>query len=87
MSKKVAFGTNPRSAKKATEVLADEWVSKGTLETSPPSSAASDKVEETTRFTIDIPSELHRKIKSYCALKGVKMKEEIQALLENHFVE
>jgi hypothetical protein len=80
MSKKISFGTNPRKNIQ-TEVLADEWVSKGKLETSPAESI------ETTRFTIDIPIELHRKIKSYCALKGVKMKEEIQVLLENHFTE
>lgn len=79
MSKKVSFGSGPRSKK--AEDLADEWVNKGTVETSPLDSV------ETTRFTIDIPVELHRKIKSYCALKGVKMKEEIQVLLEKHFTE
>ena len=77
MSKKISFGSNPR--KKKTEELADEWVSKGAVETSLPETA------EITRFTIDIPNELHRKIKSYCALKGIKMKEEIQVLLEKHF--
>ena len=81
MSKKVSFGSNPRNKKVAVEVLADEWVSKGAVETSLP------ELIETTRFTIDIPTELHRKIKSYCALKGVKMKEEIQVLLETHFSE
>ncbi len=79
MSKKISFGNKPQ--KKNTEVLADQWVSNGAVETSSP------ETMETTRFTIDIPSELHRKIKSYCALKGVKMKEEIQVLLENHFTE
>lgn len=77
MSKKINFGSNPRTRK--VEDLADEWVSKGMVEMPLP------KLAETTRFTIDIPTELHRKIKSYCALKGVKMKEEIQGLLENHF--
>ena len=80
MSKKINFGTNPRKNLKVEE-LADEWVTKGKVETPPPD------LVETTRFTIDIPTELHRKIKSYCALKGVKMKEEIQVLLEAHFTE
>lgn len=80
MSKKISFGTNPRMNVKA-EDLADEWVTKGKVETSLPESI------EITRFTIDIPSALHRRIKSYCALRGVKMKEEIQVLLENHFTE
>lgn len=73
MSKKVKFGTNPRAKNKIID--ADKWVKEGT---------ASSK-QETTRFTIDIPTELHAKIKSYCALKKVKMKDEIQVLLEKHF--
>lgn len=43
------------------------------------------EIIETTRFTIDIPVDLHSRIKSYCALKRVKMREEIQGLLEKHF--
>ncbi len=81
MSKKVSFGSKPQPKNTKKTVLADEWVNTGVIE---------DKeagIIETTRFTIDIPSDLHRKIKSFCALKGVKMKEEIQILLENHFVE
>lgn len=81
MSKKISFGSSPRNTKKGMEVSTDEWVSKGTL------AVTTSETELTTRFTIDIPSELHRKIKSFCALKGVKMKTEIQNLLENHFVE
>jgi hypothetical protein len=65
----------------------DQWVSNGSLEQSKNISQISDDSTSLTRFTIDIPSELHRKIKSFCALKGVKMKEEIQVLLENHFTE
>lgn len=87
MSKKVAFGANPRNQNKTTEALADEWVSQGKIESPTPAPPDAAPPEATTRFTIDIPSELHRKIKSFCALKGVKMKEEIQTLLENHFVE
>lgn len=84
MSKKITFGTHPRDKNKTSETSADEWVLQGTAETSPP---PANRNEPTTRFTIDIPSDLHRKIKSFCALKGIKMKEEIQKLLENHFVE
>lgn len=75
MSKKITFGTNPR--KKEKSIDADNWVKKGTTAGK----------QETTRFTIDIPTELHAKIKSFCALKKVKMKEEIQVLLEKHFKE
>ena len=40
---------------------------------------------ETVRFTIDIPVSLHAQIKSQCALRRVKMRDEIQAVLEKHF--
>lgn len=72
MTKKVTFGTKPTRAKKV--VTPDEWVASG----------SKDK-EETTRFTIDIPIDLHARIKSQCALKKVKMRDEIQSLLEKHF--
>ncbi len=76
MAKKVAFGAKPRGERPTTP---DQWVS---------GSAAQREVKEaveTTRFTIDIPTELHARIKSQCALRKVKMREEIQALLEKHF--
>jgi hypothetical protein len=81
MNKKVSFGGKPQTNNQRQTVLADEWVHNGSVETN------TSEIIETTRFTIDIPAELHRKIKSFCALKGVKMKEEIQGLLENHFTE
>ncbi len=37
------------------------------------------------RFTIDIPETLHKKIKTMCASKGVKMRDEVIAVLEKHF--
>jgi hypothetical protein len=76
MTKKVSFGAKPRSRKATTP---DEWVAgKGTERDE------GEKVE-TTRFTIDIPTDLHARIKSQCALRKVKMRDEIQALLEKHF--
>jgi predicted HicB family RNase H-like nuclease len=41
--------------------------------------------ELTARFTIDIPVSLHARIKSQCALKRVKMREEVLAMLEERF--
>jgi len=72
MTKKVTFATKPKQPAKA--ITPDEWVSSGQNER-----------ESTTRFTIDIPTDLHARIKSQCALRKVKMREEIQALLEKHF--
>ncbi len=81
MTKKVSFGAKPRTQKALTP---DEWVSAG----AGAENGEKEKKEkvETTRFTIDIPTELHARIKSQCALRKVKMKEEIQALLEKHFL-
>jgi predicted DNA binding CopG/RHH family protein len=75
-TKKVSFEN--KSKKKADEVKdfnPDEWVSTG------------DNAEDvpTIRFTIDIPTELHTRIKAQCAAKRVKMKEVIQELLEKAF--
>ena len=39
----------------------------------------------TKRLTIDVPIDLHSKIKSGCALKGVKMVDEINRILEREF--
>ena len=79
MSKKVTFGASPRAAKTVTP---DDWVKQGAINEVESKAAPS---QETTRFTIDIPSDLHAQIKSYCALKKVKMREEIIGLLEKHF--
>lgn len=72
MTKKVTIGAKPSAGAK--RMTPDEWVESGQINR-----------QETTRFTIDIPIELHARIKSQCALRKVKMKEEIQALLETHF--
>ena len=76
MAKKVAFGAKPRGERPTTP---DQWVSGGAAQ------REAKEAVETTRFTIDIPTDLHARIKSQCALRKVKMREEIQGLLEKHF--
>lgn len=83
--KKTSIPRKPTAAK-APARSADDWVTGGHApepEPAPPSP----KVEKvsTTRYTIDIPTELHAQIKIKCALKGVKMNEEITKLLKKHF--
>lgn len=56
----------------AKPINADQWVE-------------SRATEETKRLTFDIPDSLHRRVKSQCAIKGVKMADEIRELLEKHF--
>ncbi len=73
MNKKVAFGTKP-TPKTVPSTNADQWVENRTT-------------EAIKRLTLDIPASLHARIKSACALRGVKMNEEIRKLLEEHFSE
>jgi ParG len=70
MSKKVEFAHTPRG-RKADNPSADQWV-KGTT-------------GKMKRFTIDVPEELHRRIKLGCAQRGTKMADEIRVVLEKHF--
>ena len=79
MAKKVTIKAKP-SARKA--VTADEWVAGGGA---PAEGAPKPEKVQTTRYTIDIPTELHAQIKIKCALKGVKMNEELIRLLKKHF--
>lgn len=77
MTKKVNFSAKPKTKEKIQNI--ESWIKDG--------NAGNDSNEkiETVRFTIDIPVQLHAKIKYKCALKKVTMREEIQELLEKHF--
>ena len=63
---------------------ADDWV-KGETNGNQNLIAEDTPKEQTARFTIDIPISLHARIKSQCALKRVKMREEVLGILEEHF--
>ena len=71
--KRVPLTTKPRPMTEP-PASADQWVESRTT-------------EATKRLTLDIPASLHTRIKSTCALRGVKMADEIRELLENHFRE
>ncbi len=81
MSKKVTMSTKP-SKTKAQKLSADAWVSQGANLTA---NGDESEQEATARFTIDIPVSLHARIKSQCALKRVKMREEVLSMLEEKF--
>jgi hypothetical protein len=49
-----------------------------------PTQAKTDK-ESIKRLTIDIPEELHRRVKSGCALRGEKIADVVRELLEQRF--
>ena len=75
MAKKVTITAKPTRPAGETEKAAAQWVASGTTESS----------EGMKRFTIDVPESLHRRIKMQCAASGLKMADEIRALLEKHF--
>jgi len=74
--KKISIGSKP-NPKPAAPASADSWVSNRMTPTDEPMK----------RLTIDIPLSLHQRVKSECALRGVKMADEVRDLLEAQFGE
>lgn len=81
MSKKITFGAKP-PAGRAASLDPDEWVRTGRAEPPPVEDA-----EPMKRLTIDVPMNLHTRIKVTCARRGVKIADEVRALLEQHFAD
>ena len=82
--KKVAFPMPSKS----TPPSAEDWVhgSHGTHE-QPRTVATVAPQEPMKRFTIDVPLELHRRIKTQCAMRGKKMADVLREILEREFPE
>jgi predicted DNA binding CopG/RHH family protein len=68
-AKKVQIGTKPSTKSKPAPAPADAWV------------AAKADGNKMKRLTIDIPEGLHRAIKTKCAMRGVKIADELRELL------
>ena len=66
--KKVSFGKPPVSASTGVE----GWIKKREM----------DK-ETTKRLTIDVSEETHRHLKSECAMRGKKMRDVVEQLIED----
>lgn len=79
--KKVAFAAKP-SAQSATNVNPDAWVEHRKMVEDPVPS-----VDNMKRLTIDIPVWMHQRLKSDCALRGVKMADEIREMLEKRYAQ
>lgn len=73
MTKRVPIGARPTTVKPA-PVEADQWVESRTP-------LAAEPEAPSKRLTIDIPADLHRRIKSQCALRGTKIADEVRELL------
>ena len=84
MNKKITIQKKPNSNNSSLSL--DSWVSdRGNVpEHSQFISAKTIKVDM-KRFTIDVPSELHKTIKKACAERGTKMADEIRDILTKHY--
>jgi len=69
MTKKVAFGTQP--ATKSKPASADDWVQTRSTDS-----------EAMKRLTIDIPADLHRRLKVMAAGRGVSMVDLLRRWIE-----
>lgn len=72
----------PKKVTMKAKTSADKWVDS---RSTPNTEKERNDQEPMKRLTIDVPDTLHRRIKAQCANRGVKMNEEIRALLEQHF--
>jgi hypothetical protein len=70
--KKVAF----KMPVKPLPVAAEDWI-KGNVPAVPD--------EPMKRFTIDVPVDLHTRIKTQCAARGAKMADVLRDILEREF--
>ncbi len=73
-TKKVSFGSRPTHPAGAADP--DSWVASRR--------AGSEKLPM-KRLTVDLPADLHARVKAQCALRGVKISDEIRAMLEEKF--
>lgn len=69
--KKVSFGGKPQGSN--SPLSPDAWVNDR------------QEAERMKRLTIDVTEQLHMRIKSQCAMRGVNMADELRKLLESHF--
>lgn len=62
--------------------IADKWVKN---QHNISSSKLDHLSEDMSRFTIVIPNDLHKRIKQYCVVHSVSMKDKISAILNTSF--
>lgn len=75
-AKKVAIGGKPSAGKAADNKSVDAWIDSRHQEMAK---------APTKRLTIDIPAELHARLKAECAMNGRKMVDEIRELLHEKY--
>ena len=81
MTKKASFPAKP------TAKTPDQWVQGAVANAPAKKGQGTAPTEAMKRFTIDVPTSLHARIKIACAQRGTKMADEIRTLLEKHFTQ
>ena len=81
MNKSVSFA---RPARKP-QPDADAWIGGGGAEATSPSARAAKPPVPMKRLTLDIPEELHRRVKSGCAARGEKIADVVRRYLDAEF--
>jgi hypothetical protein len=64
---------------------ADTWVGQGVEPHLTAPAAAAGPAVKMKRFTIDVPLELHARVKVACAQRGLNMADELRRILEREF--
>jgi hypothetical protein len=81
MAKTVTLKAKPQSK----NVSPEQWVSGADARESEAKTSSPESPGAMKRLTIDIPEELHTRVKMQCAARGRKMADEIRVLLEENF--
>jgi predicted DNA binding CopG/RHH family protein len=84
-AKKVSISGKP--SKKTAPANVDEWVS--SQGSNAPDAAANPPAApegKMKRLTLDIPEELHKAIKTQCAMRGTKITDELREMLAQKYM-
>ena len=81
MSKSVSFARPARPA----QPEADAWVGGGGAEAVASATKPAKQPVPMKRLTLDIPEELHRRVKSGCATRGEKIADVVRRYLDAEF--
>ena len=81
--KKVTIPTKPKRNESEQQKL-DNWIAG---KDNHPEVIEEPKLKKTKRFTIDVPEELHRRVKTACVIQGKKMNEVLIDILQREFPE
>lgn len=92
--KKINF--KPKSVRNEIDNFVDQWVNESASKTEnsfSKNTAISNSVKHQSnikdefKFTLVIPTYLHRRIKKYCAIHGISIKEKLTEIFEKEFSE